>query len=103
MTAQSFHYPEPIMPSDSEVELARNSGRVLAGLNLKKTKTIDIFQIVSLGLTSLMAFYGMKMKYKKYWLTGEFAEWLTDESARSRVQIAKRIENIREEGHITIR
>jgi excisionase family DNA binding protein len=42
MTAQSFYYSEPIIPSDSEVELARNSSRVLAGLNLKKTKTIDI-------------------------------------------------------------
>lgn len=43
MTAQSFHYPEPMMPSDSEVELARHSSRVLAGLSLKKTKSIDIF------------------------------------------------------------
>jgi excisionase family DNA binding protein len=42
MTAQSFHYPEPMIPSDSEVELARHSSRVLAGLKLKKTKTIDI-------------------------------------------------------------
>lgn len=42
MTAQSFHYPEPRIPSDSEVELARHSSRVLAGLSLKKTKTIDI-------------------------------------------------------------
>ena len=42
MTAQSFHYPEPIIPSDSEVELARTSSRILSGLNLKKTKTIDI-------------------------------------------------------------
>lgn len=42
MTAQSFHYPEPMIPSDSEVELARHSSRVLAGLSLKKTKTIDI-------------------------------------------------------------
>jgi excisionase family DNA binding protein len=42
MTAQSFHYPEPMIPSESEVELARNSSRVLASLNLKKTKTIDI-------------------------------------------------------------
>jgi excisionase family DNA binding protein len=31
-----------MIPSDSEVELARNSSRVLASLNLKKTKTIDI-------------------------------------------------------------
>lgn len=42
MTAQSFHYPEPMIPSESEVELARHSSRVLAGLSLKKTKTIDI-------------------------------------------------------------
>lgn len=43
MTTQSFHYPEPIMPSANDVELARNSSRVLASLNLKKTNTIDIF------------------------------------------------------------
>lgn len=42
MTAHPFHYPEPMIPSDSEVELARNSSRVLASLNLKKTKTVDI-------------------------------------------------------------
>lgn len=42
MTAQSFHYPEPMIPSDSEVELARHSSRVLASLGLKKAKTIDI-------------------------------------------------------------
>lgn len=42
MTAQPFHYAEPMIPSDSEVELARNSSRVLASLNLKKTKTINI-------------------------------------------------------------
>lgn len=42
MATQSFHYREPTMPSDSEVELARHSSRVLAGLNLKKTKTINI-------------------------------------------------------------
>lgn len=42
MATQSFHYPEPIIPSDSEVELARHSSRVLASLNLKKTNTIDI-------------------------------------------------------------
>lgn len=37
MTAQSFHYPEPMIPSDSEVELARNSSRILASLNLKNS------------------------------------------------------------------
>lgn len=42
MATQSFHYPEPMIPSDSEVELARTSSRILSGLNLKKTKTIDI-------------------------------------------------------------
>jgi hypothetical protein len=39
MATQPFHCPEPMMPSDSKVELARHSCRVLAGLNLKKTKT----------------------------------------------------------------
>lgn len=43
MTAQSFHYPDPSIPSASEVELARNSSRVLAGLNLKKNRTVDIY------------------------------------------------------------
>jgi excisionase family DNA binding protein len=42
MTAQQFHYPEPVIPSDSEVELARNSSRILTSLNLKKTKTVNI-------------------------------------------------------------
>lgn len=42
MSAQSFHCLEPMIPSEKEVELARNSSRVLASLNLKKTKTIDI-------------------------------------------------------------
>lgn len=42
MTAQSFYYPEPMIPNDSEVELARHSSRVLASVNLKKNKTIDI-------------------------------------------------------------
>lgn len=42
MSAQSFHYQEPMLPSDSEVELARISSRVLASLNLKKTETVDI-------------------------------------------------------------
>jgi len=42
MTAQSFHYPEPMIPSDSEVELARNSSRILASLNLKKIEVVDI-------------------------------------------------------------
>lgn len=42
MTAQSFHYPEPIIPSDIDVELARTSSRILTSLNIKKTKTIDI-------------------------------------------------------------
>lgn len=39
MATQSFHYSEPMIPSNSEVELARHS---LASLNLKKTKTVDI-------------------------------------------------------------
>ena len=42
MASQSFYHPEPLIPSDSEVELARTSSRILSGLNLKKTKTIDI-------------------------------------------------------------
>lgn len=42
MAARSFHYPEPMIPSDSEVELARNSSRVLASLSFKKSKTVDI-------------------------------------------------------------
>ncbi len=42
MTTQSFHYPEPMIPSDKEVELARTSSRILSGLNLKKSKTVDI-------------------------------------------------------------
>lgn len=37
-----YHYPEPMMPSDSEVELARVSSRVLASLNLRKARTINI-------------------------------------------------------------
>lgn len=43
MTAQSFHYPDPSIPNAREVELARNSSRVLASLNIKKNKTVDIF------------------------------------------------------------
>jgi len=42
MTAQSFHYSDPMMPSDSEVELARHASHVLAGLSFKQAKTIDI-------------------------------------------------------------
>ncbi len=38
------------------------------------------------------------MKYKIL-ITDQFDEWLKHETARSRVQIAKRIENVREEGH----
>ncbi len=38
------------------------------------------------------------MKYKIL-VTSEFEEWLEEEPAKSRVQIAKRIENVREEGH----
>ena len=40
----------------------------------------------------------MKMKHKIL-MTDEFEEWLEEEHAKSRVQIAKRIENIKEEGH----
>lgn len=38
------------------------------------------------------------MKYKIE-MTDEFAEWLENETAKSRVQIAKRIANIKDEGH----
>jgi putative addiction module killer protein len=37
------------------------------------------------------------MKYRIL-VTSEFEEWLEEEPAKSRVQIAKRIENVREEG-----
>ncbi|MBS4166662.1 Uncharacterized protein NEOC65_001754 [Neochlamydia sp. AcF65] len=40
----------------------------------------------------------MKRKYKIL-VTDEFEEWLEGEPAKSRVQIAKRIDNIKEEGH----
>lgn len=40
----------------------------------------------------------MKMRYKIL-QTDEFEEWIYEETARSRVQIAKRLENIRDEGH----
>lgn len=38
------------------------------------------------------------MKYRIL-ITNEFEEWLEEEPAKSRVQIAKRPENIKEEGH----
>ena len=38
------------------------------------------------------------MKYKIL-VTDEFHDWLNDEPAKSQVQIAKRIENVRNEGH----
>jgi putative addiction module killer protein len=40
----------------------------------------------------------MKMR-NKVLVTDVFEEWLQQESAKSRVQIAKRIENILKEGH----
>lgn len=40
----------------------------------------------------------MKMKYKIL-QTEEFEHWLMNETARSRVQIAKRLENVKNEGH----
>lgn len=40
----------------------------------------------------------MKMKYKIL-VTEEFEEWLEEGPAKARVQIAKRIENIQEEGY----
>lgn len=43
--------------------------------------------------------YGtVKMKYRIL-ATDEFAQWLAEEPAKSRVQVAKRVENVREEGH----
>ena len=42
MNAPSFHCPDPTMPSDSEVELAKTSSRILSSLNLKADQTIDI-------------------------------------------------------------
>lgn len=42
MKTQAMHFPEPMLPSEGEIELARNSSRVLAGLNLKRSKTIEI-------------------------------------------------------------
>lgn len=38
------------------------------------------------------------MKHKIL-ITEEFGEWFEEETAKSRVQIAKRIENIKEEGY----
>ncbi len=38
------------------------------------------------------------MKHKIH-ATDEFVDWLGEETAKSRVQIAKRINNIKEEGH----
>nr|WP_202965069.1 excisionase family DNA-binding protein [Neochlamydia sp. EPS4] len=42
MVMQSFHLPEPIMPSESEVELARASSRILSSMDLQKGKTVKI-------------------------------------------------------------
>jgi len=42
MTTQSFQLPEPIMPSESEVELARSSSRILSSISLQKGKTVKI-------------------------------------------------------------
>ncbi len=42
MGTQSFHFPEPIMPSESEVELARASSRILSAFTLKKSKSVNI-------------------------------------------------------------
>ncbi len=42
MVTQSFHLPEPIMPSESEVELARASSRILSSISLQKGKTVKV-------------------------------------------------------------
>jgi putative addiction module killer protein len=40
----------------------------------------------------------MKMRYKIL-QTDEFEEWIEDETPKSRVQIAKRMQNIKDEGY----
>jgi excisionase family DNA binding protein len=42
MVTHSFNAPDPIMPSESEVELARVSSRILSSLSLKKSKPVQI-------------------------------------------------------------
>ena len=42
MASQLFHCPEPIIPSENEVELARTSSRILSAVTLKKAKSVDI-------------------------------------------------------------
>lgn len=42
MATASFHFSEPIIPNENEVELARVSSRVLSALSLKKAESVDI-------------------------------------------------------------
>jgi excisionase family DNA binding protein len=42
MSTQSSHYPEPIMPSPKEIELAQISSRVLASMIPDKNKAVKI-------------------------------------------------------------
>jgi excisionase family DNA binding protein len=42
MVTQSFYLPEPIMPSESEVELARSSSRILSSISLQPGKTVKV-------------------------------------------------------------
>lgn len=42
MAAQLSHNPEPYMPSDKEVELARTSSRILSALTSRKAQSIEI-------------------------------------------------------------
>jgi excisionase family DNA binding protein len=42
MATQSFHFPESIIPSEKEMELARTSSRILSALTLKKAKSVVI-------------------------------------------------------------
>lgn len=42
MAIREFHDFEPVLPNDNEVELARNSSKVLSSFSLKKAKSVDI-------------------------------------------------------------
>ncbi len=42
MPAQMFQNLESITPNEKEIELARKSSRILSGVSLKKTKSIEI-------------------------------------------------------------
>lgn len=42
MATQSYHFSDPIIPDDKEIELAQISSRILSTLSLKKAKSVDI-------------------------------------------------------------